>query len=215
MSYATATNATGPIVSGPIVPTLIGVSRTAFTTGTDTPVTIDGSGFVNVSAGMVYRADISLTGPDGSRIVLAPELRDEDMIVVTIPGETPPGNYDLRATKIDGDGERVASNPVVISIRPQVLITEASGESIVTITGSGFGGYGEGTAMRVTGRIAAGKSRDHAARNVKAEIVSWSDTAIVADFGVGARPKQITVESVFGSVTAEVVRTPRGKGKGL
>jgi hypothetical protein len=44
---------------------------------------------------------------------------------------------------------------------------------------------------------------------VEAEIVSWSDTAIEADFG-SSRPNEVTVSSVFGNATAVVTqRQPR------
>ncbi len=69
------------------------------------------------------------------------------MLVVTIPGDTAPGNYDVRAVK-----DEFASNPTVISIVPQVTITQAiANRGLTTITGSGFGGYAPGSGTTVTG----------------------------------------------------------------
>jgi hypothetical protein len=48
---------------------------------------------------------------------------------------------------------------------------------------------------------------------VEAEIVSWSDTSIEADFG-NARPNEVTVNSVFGNAKAVVQqKTGRRRGK--
>jgi hypothetical protein len=48
---------------------------------------------------------------------------------------------------------------------------------------------------------------------VEAEIVSWSDTSIEADFG-NARPNEVTVSSVFGQASAVVEqKTGRRRSK--
>jgi hypothetical protein len=137
---------------------------------------------------------------------------DLGALVVTIPADTAPGNYDVRAVKAD-----VASNPAVISVTPKVAITKTSagksGNSIViTIRGSGFAGYAAGSGTTVTGRVTTGGGNNRSTTIVEAEIVSWSETAIKADFG-RRRPNQVTVSSVFGSATSEVAAKRRRRSK--
>jgi hypothetical protein len=149
-------------------------------------------------------SDAKLTAGDGSSVTLTPETVDVGSLVVTIPGDTAPGNYELRAVKAD-----VASNPAVVSITPKVAITETIGGKTVTITGSGFAGYAAGSGTSVIGTLALRGGKSATTTTVEGTIVSWSDTKIEADFG-SKRPNQVTVNSVFGSDTAKV-RQPTGR----
>jgi hypothetical protein len=175
--------------TGPIVPTVYHSDSPVIDAGTDTGVTLTGASFTNVTGATQYSADAELTAGDGSSVILTADFVDLGALVVTIPGDTAPGNYDVRAVKAD-----VASNPAVISIVPQVAITKATGNGRVTIVGSGFGGYAAGSGTSVTGTISTG--------TVEARIVSWSDKKIKAVFD--ERPDDVTVDSVFGSATAEM-----------
>jgi hypothetical protein len=150
-----------------------------------------------VSGGTEYTSDVALTGADGSSVILTPELMDQASLAVTIPGDTPAGNYNLQAVK----GE-FASNPAVISIKPDVIITGVAGRETVTISGSGFGGYAAGSGTSVTGTVIVGRGKWKMTATVEAAIVSWSDTTIEAEFG--SRPIEVTVNSVFGSAASEV-----------
>jgi hypothetical protein len=192
--------------SGPTIPTVYRPDRRAIDAGTDTAVTLTGSSFTNVTGSTQYGSNVALTAADGSSVLLTPDLMDQGSLAVTIPGDTAPGNYRLQAVKAD-----VASNPAVISIRPGVIITGATGNDTVTINGSGFGGYAAGSGISVTGTITTGKGRNKTTTTVEATVVSWSDTTIEAEFS--SRPKAITVNSVFGSATADVGRGGKGKGK--
>jgi hypothetical protein len=182
--------------TGPIIPTVYSSDSPVIAAGTDAEVTLIGSSFTNVTGLTAYLSDVELTAADGSSVILAPDAVDLGTLVVTIPGNTAPGNYDLRAVKAD-----VASNPAVISVTPNVKITGATGDAILTIRGSGFGGYSAGSETTVTGTIARG-GKNKTTRTVEAEIVSWSDTKIEVDFA--SRPDEVTVNSVFGSATSEV-----------
>jgi hypothetical protein len=192
--------------SGPIIPTVYNADHAVINAGTDTAVTLAGSSFTNVAGTTQYDSDIALTAADGSSVILTPELLDQGSMRVTIPGETAPGNYNLQAVKEDAAADDVASNPAVVSIKPRVVIGKATGDSTVTITGSGFGGYAEGSVTSVTGTVVIHKNKKNKSRTVDAEIVSWSDTTIEADFGDGIRPTDVSVNSVFGSDTAVVRR---------
>ena len=192
--------------SGPIVPTIYNGDRTAINAGTDTMVVLSGSAFTNTAAGAVFESDVLLTAADGSSLTLTPDLVDEGLLAVTIPGDTPSGNYDLQAVKADE-----ASNPVVVSIVAEVIIADATFDGTVTINGSGFGGYAEGSGTSVTGTITTGRGKKRSTTTaVEATIVFWSDTKIEADFD--SIPTEVTVNSVFGSDTSEVGGGKPGKG---
>jgi hypothetical protein len=185
------------LVPGPTIPTIHGADHAAVGAGVDTAVTLSGSSFTNVAAGHAYRSVVSLTAADGSVTTVAPDRLDASSLEFTIPGRIAPGNYDVRAVK-----RGVASNPAVISVRPEVTIVEAEGRRTVTIRGSGFGGYAEGSGTAVTGSLAAVKGWHKTAPVMEAEIVSWNDTTIVARFP--SSPSEVTVHSVFGTVRSRV-----------
>jgi hypothetical protein len=191
--------------AGPIIPTVYDANGSVMGAGAATAVTLTGASFKNVTEGVEYVSKASLTAVDGSSVTLTPDAVDNGAMVVTIPAETAPGNYELRAVKAD-----VTSNPVVISVTPKVKITEtAADKSVVTITGSGFGGYAAGSGTSVVGKLTRRRGGNTTSETLEAEIVSWSDTKIEADFG-SKRPNQVTVNSVFGSAT-EIVQQRTGR----
>jgi hypothetical protein len=107
-------------------------------------------------------------------------------LTVTIPGTTAPGNYTLQAVK----DENTSSNPLVISIKPEVVITGIDCSKCMgtmTITGSGFSEKPEGSDDYI--------SVEEGERPLN--IVSWTDTQIQA---TGARCSgTVTVNALFGS----------------
>jgi hypothetical protein len=202
--FSTAALAPG---SGPIIPTVYTADRATVEGGADSAVTLTGASFTNIAGADEYVSDVALTAADGDAVILTPDAVDEGSMSVTIPGETAPGNYRLRAVKED-----VASNPTVVSVKPNVRIARvgrSAATSKMTIRGSGFGGYAEGSGTSVTGTIAAAGG---GTETVEAEILSWSDTAIEADFGAETVPEAVTVNSVFGSDSSAVARGKRGRG---
>ena len=150
--------------------------------------------------------ETSRTAADGSASMLAPDRLEGSSLEFTIPEGTAPGNYDVRAVKDDE-----TSNLVVISVRPEVIISEASGRTRVQINGSGFGGYAEGSGTSVTGNRAAATGRRGNRSIMEATIISWSDTTIVAEFR--SPPSQVTVNSVFGTAHRRVLRSNNGRGR--
>jgi hypothetical protein len=196
--------------AGPVVPSVHAADLRVIDAGADTLVTLTGAAFRNIAGVNEYVSDVALTAADGSSLVLTPDLVDQGSLRVTIPGEIAPGNYDLRAVKQDAAGDDVASNPAVISIKPQVTIEKAAkgaDNGTVMIQGSGFGGYAAGSGTSVVGTVA----RNNKVKTVEAEIVSWSDTQIEADFGGVTVPDDVTVTSVFGVDTAPVLGGNRGR----
>lgn len=175
--------------SGPLIPTLYTSGLAMMNAGTDTTVTLNGSGFTNTAGNLRFESRVRLTADDGSTVTLNPDTMSQDLMTVTIPGTMAPGNYNVQAVKAE-----FASNPTVISVTPKVSISDATADAgRVTINGSGFGGYAEGSTTAVTGTDTS----------VNGAIVSWSDTTIVAEFD--ASPSEVTVDSVFGTVTSRVL----------
>ena len=197
--------------SGPLIPTIYSADLSTATAGTDTTVVVTGSAFTNMAGGVLFESQVSMTAADGSSVTLPPSFIDRSLMAVTIPADTAPGNYDLRAVKAE-----FSSNPVPISIVPEVVITEAVSDGVVTIAGSGFGRYAEGSGTMVTGTVAAGKGRGKKAPNDAtvelATILSWINTKIVAQFV--ATPKHLTVYSVYGTAASEVDAAASGRRNG-
>jgi len=163
-------------------------------------IVLNGAVLVNAVGETLFEAEGMLTSSDGSSVILKPSAIDAGMMVVTIPADTAPGLYKLRAVKhrppaegTDGPGEPVPSNPIAITVVPQVNISDVStAGGVVTIQGSGFSGHQEGSGTSVTGKIGIAI--------VDATIVSWADTLIKGDFG-GASPAAVTVHSIYGTDT--------------
>jgi hypothetical protein len=178
--------------SGPVIPTVYNAGKAKITAGAAASVVLTGAAFTNTMGNSVYEADVTLTAADGTTVTLTPDvIVDEGMLAVTIPANTPPGNYHLRASK-----SGFTSNVVAISLVPRVTISQVSAQGgIVTITGAGFGGHAPRSGTSVTGRTADG-------RNVTGTIISWTDGKIVARFG--SLPSNVTVRSVFGKTTSSV-----------
>jgi hypothetical protein len=163
-------------------------------------IVLDGAGFTNTTGGILYESDVRLTAAGGSSVTLEPEIiLDQGTMAVTIPRNTRPGNYNMQATKAG-----FVSNPAVLSVVPVVRISRAVYQGKVTILGSGFGGYAKGSATTVTGTITTGTGRRAVTKTVTGKITSWSDTKIEADFGT--LPRDVTVNSLFGSAKATVSR---------
>ncbi len=192
--------------TGPIIPTVYNSDTPIIDAGTDTEVTLAGTSFTNITGATQYSSNAELTAGDGSSVILTPDFVDLGALVVTIPGDTAPGNYDLRAVKAD-----VASNPAVVSVVPKVAITKAAGNRTVTIDGSGFGGYATGSGTSVTGTVTTGKGSNATTETLEATVVSWSDTKIEVVFA--SSPDDVTVNSIFGSATSEVAASPTMGGR--
>jgi len=126
-----------------------------------------------------------LTASNGSTLALTPDSISQGSLTVTIPGTMAAGNYTLRAVK----ASYAASNPVAVMIKPAVVITETTcTDGMLTVTGSGFGDEPPAGAAKFINCKLAG---------VPVEIISWSDTRIVA--AVQVCSNAVTVNSLFGS----------------
>jgi hypothetical protein len=176
--------------AGPTAPFIASADVLAFAAGTDTPITLSGSGFTNTLGAFEWKSSIVLTPADGSAVVLTPDTIDTCQCTVIIPGSTAPGNYNLKAVKDDAE-----SNPIVISIKPAVMISStqcAACTGLMTINGSGFGDAPpEGAEDYIN------VEQD----GIRLEIVSWTDTQIQVYGGCGY--EEITVNALFGSATRQ------------
>ncbi|MCK5138602.1 MAG: hypothetical protein KAQ85_02065 [Thermodesulfovibrionia bacterium] len=180
--------------TGPVVPYISSSDISVVTAGTETVVTLSGSAFINfvippIGDPIELVSVVELTAADGSVISLTPDSVTESQIVVILPGSLSAGNYGLRAVK--GPSE---SNPTVISIKPDVTITDVScnrKKGVLTISGYGFSKKPEGTDEYINIEV----------DGQTVEITSWSDTQIKVP--VSSCPKRaiITVNALFGSAT--------------
>jgi hypothetical protein len=184
--FASASAAPG---SGPVVPYISSSDISVITAGTDTVVTLSGSAFTNVISGFDLTSNVKLTADDGTSIELTPDAISEDTLIVTIPGTMAAGNYNVRAVK--GPSE---SNPTVISIKPDVTITDENcnrKRGVLTINGSGFGTKPEGTDADINVEV----------NGVPVEVISWSDTRIKVSVSSCVKNATITVNALYGSAS--------------
>jgi hypothetical protein len=189
--------------SGPVVPTIFSSDITVITEGTDTTITLTGSGFINFINDFELTSIARLRAADGSIFELTPDAISEDSLTVTIPGTVPVGNCDLRALK--GSKE---SNPVIISVKPDVIITNVDcnkKRGLLTVTGLGFREKVEGTDAYINLEV----------NGMLADINSWTDTRIKASVSRCSKGDVVTVNALFGSATNSNGKPPKPcKGKG-
>lgn len=186
--------------TGPIIPTVYRADVNLLRAGADATVTLTGASFVNTMGPMLYESDVTLTSADGMSVTLTPDIiMDEGALVVTIPGHTPPGNYDVRAVK-----DQFGSNPTVISIVPDVAINRAvASRGLTTIYGGGFSGYAAGSGTTVTGTYLSRIGRRLRVETMEGNVISWSDRRIVVSFSNA--PGTVKVRSVFGTAVYRIL----------
>ena len=189
--------------TGPIAPVISYSDISVITAGIDTAVTLSGSAFTNLDNGVELSSGITLTAHDGSTMELTPDTISQDSITVTIPGTLPKGNYYLRALKNGSE-----SNPVVVSIKPEVLITQLDCDKkrgILTFIGSGFGEKVEATDEYIRIEI----------NGERVDIISWTDTRIRAAVYNCSSKDVVSVYTLFGTASVNTGKPPkpcRGRG---
>jgi hypothetical protein len=174
---------------GPVVPSISSTSDSVVTEGVNTTVTLSGAAFTNMDGGTELTSDVILTAPDGSTTTLTPDSISQGSIIVTIPGTLNKGNYKLKTAKLDK-----YSNPAVISIVPDVIITDVSCKNKngqVTIDGSGFGEKPDGTDDYL--------NVEYNGQGVT--IASWTDTVIKGFVSSCFNQENATVNALYGSDT--------------
>lgn len=187
---------------GPLTPIINSSDVSVIEAGTDTVITLTGSTFTSFINGLELVSNVVLTAPDGSSVELTPDSVTHVSMTVTVPGILAAGNYDLRASK-----DTTESNPVVISVIPDVIITNVDcsrKKGLITITGSGFTEKIEGTDDYINVEV-NGKTAD---------IISWTNTRIRASVSRCSSNDQITVNSLFGSAVSSGKPPKPCKGKG-
>jgi hypothetical protein len=145
-----------------------------------------------MSEGSELTSNVVLMDADGSAITLTPDTISENSMSVTIPGTISVGNHEVRVVKITEE-----SNPVVMTVVPDVVITEDSCQKkkrILTVTGSGFGDKPAGTNDYINVAI-NGNTVD------EADLMAWSDTQIRVSVNSCPKNAAITVNATFGSAS--------------
>ena len=183
--------------TGPVTPFIGSSDVMSMITGTDTVVTLTGEAFTNLVSGFDFTSSVVLTAADSSSVTLTPNSINSNQLVVTIPGTTAPGNYFLRAVK--GSAE---SNPVVISVKPAVTITDVKcvkRRGRVTIKGSGFGEKIEGTDAYMKVKV----------NGETADIISWNDSRIKIAVSRCSNDDDVTVNALYGSASTGSAAPPK------
>jgi hypothetical protein len=192
--------------TGPVTPYLSDSDKQVILTGTDTTISLSGSALTNTSRTTEFVSIFTLTAQDGSVIALTPGQINNSSATLTIPGDTPAGNYKLRATKMGNNiFTWTISNPLTISIKNPIVIWaqsveqscgECSGE--LTVWGSGFGTAppeGSEEFMNVM------------QNGVPLNITYWKDILIKAT-GAVCDGSEITINGLFGSATNSQIDYP-------
>ncbi len=182
-----SSSAVDPII---IIPNITGLSASTITAGISATVTVTGSAFTNLDENNVLlTSKVVLTAPDGSSLILEPIEITESLMQIVIPATLAPGNYILRAAKVDK-----TSNPMNLSVTPAVIINSANcNDGVITITGSGFSEYinavDSGTSVQLGSNACS--------------VNSWTNTEITANCGTCSGA--VEVKSVFGIASKTVV----------
>jgi len=183
----TAASAPG---TGPITPYISSTDASVVTTGSDTMITLTGAAFTNIVYGFEWSSHVRLTADDNSSVNLTPDAITQGTLTVTIPGTTVPGNYTLQVVKDTQQTVDAASNPVVLTVKPEVVITDVvcfRFLGIMFIAGSGFGEKPVGTDDYINA-VEGDRSLN---------VIFWRDNAIWA-FGSSCSGT-VTVNALFGS----------------
>jgi hypothetical protein len=185
--------------TGPVIPSVDGLSAYAMVAGVDNVLTITGSGFINRVLNPItgeyditLDCDVRLTDAAGSATTLEPTAVTPVTIEVVLPASLAAGSYKLAAAKGPN-----ASNPVGIALTPPVVIDSVTcTDGILTVNGSGFSGYvdaidsGTGVTSLISGVLESGA------------VISWSDSGLIAEFPDCG--DTVEVSSVFGTATADI-----------
>lgn len=183
-------------VSGPVVPVISSISDTVITQGADTAVTISGSAFTSINEGTELSSDVILTASDGTATTLVPDLISQDSITVTIPGNLEKGNYRLITLTLDKQ-----SNPIVITVIPDVVVTSIKCKEggVMTIAGSGFSEIIKGSDDYIGVEI----------NGIPVDILSWSDSLIKVNVSTCYIKDEVRVNTLFGSALSAGDKPPK------
>jgi len=185
--------------SGPVIPSVDGLSAYAMVAGVDNALTITGSGFINRVQNPItgeyditLECDVRLTDATGSEMTLEPTSVTPVTIEVVLPASLGTGSYKLAAVKGPN-----ASNPVGVALTPPVVIDSVTcSDGIVAVSGSGFSAYVDaidsGTEVNslISGVLESGV------------VISWSDSWLLAEFPDCG--DTVEVSSIFGTAMAGV-----------
>jgi hypothetical protein len=178
--------------TGAIIPSLAGISVTTVTAGAEAAITLTGTAFTNITGTTQYTPNVEVTAADGSATIVTPDAISVDSLMATIPALSA-GTYDIRVVK-----DTVKSNPIAITCVPKVEITSVvCANGALTVTGSGFGDQPPAGAEEFINCKLDG---------IALEIVSWSETQIVA--ATTACGESVTVNALYGSASYGAAASP-------
>lgn len=192
-------------LEGAIIPDMTGITPNKLAAGSPTVVTITGSNFL--SGAGTFTAAVLVDGTQ-----LTPDSVSDSQIVVTVPSLTA-GIHSIRVVK-NGDTQPKFASPGMLVVAAEADITSAVlAKGMITITGTGFGAKPDPafTDLGVFIDHTAGKGKTKVTTTLKADIISWTETEIVAQADVGAG-ELLTLKSLNGE-DAEKIAGGTGRGK--
>jgi hypothetical protein len=198
----TAATMTGTeMVSDAICPNANSLDNAAFSGGANTPVTVNGSAFMNEYQGTMLTSLAKITNKaTGQTMLLAPAQITDSALTAVMPGYTAAGNYTLQLVKNDK-----TSGALGVSVSPKMAITKATCQvngnyANLVIQGQGFGAFYMGMAASNAG---VGVSGDGTACAVNA----WSDGDVRAACKTTTCPSSVAVDGMWASASAGVGQT--------
>ena len=188
--------------TGPIIPSIAGVSPAKLVAGEETVVTITGTNFLNAMGDITYTSDAVIdTGVE--TMTLVPDSITASEIKVTIP-VLDEGSCGLYVVK---SGMKSKLMPIMI-VTPVTIDSATIEEEVnVVISGSGFSEYDSLFAEWI------GVTIEHTTRNKRktvtldCSIVSWSDVEVVVNCPDASSGDLVTVDALFGSDSAEITNS--------
>jgi hypothetical protein len=189
----TATAASTQQVSGSILPSLSGLSKSSVTKGVATAITVSGQSFLNTMVSPFgnfdFTGQIQVTDAQGVAQTLVPTAVTASSIDFVMPADLAAGSYSvqiLKATKL--------SNALTINVVPETRIISATCENgTLTVVGTGFG-----TTPPAVVELGAFMN------GVQAKVATWADDRVVA---TGTCGTNVALKSAFGTVTGTATVT--------
>jgi IPT/TIG domain len=183
-----------------IIPVINNISTSKVTEGNTTMLIIHGSNLVTTVDGVTHSSVVVLTD-EINPITLTPTAANSTDIVVTLPALSK-GDYGVYALK----NGSVKSNRLPLVVISKVVISSAVNvDNKVTISGSGFGHkYDPLYNNWINVTISYDKRGTVAYRSI--EITHWSDTLINLNSADAIAGDIVTVNSINGTNSTEIMR---------
>ncbi len=188
--------------TGPIIPSIAGVSPAKLVAGEETVVTITGTNFLNAMGDITYTSDAVIdTGVE--TMTLVPDSITASEIKVTIP-VLDEGSCGLYVVK---SGMKSKLMPIMIVTPVTINSATINKDGNVVISGTGFSEYDPSFAKLI------GVTIEHTTKNKKTtvtldcSIVSSSDVEVVVNCPDASSGDLVTIDALSGSDSTEITNS--------